>query len=499
MENIVLTREDKRKSGQFYTPDSIVEYMIDYLGLSKTSTILDPTCGCGAFLVKIAQHLNEKFHDMNLIKNVYGVDINKEAIKQTKTNLVHYAGNPFRGVINQNVRYGNAIHQNQNTFRWDLEFPDVFEKGGFDFVIGNPPYFTIKDENDFDRSNSVYSACVNGVVNAASLITATGYELLKEGGKLIFLLPKSLTRVKSYEKLREFLLDRSTICQIYDLGVAFDDVRGEQIILCFQKGKLARNDVEIRKFTKTAETLSQQPSVFIPQSEYAKLENFLILPNINLYKVAKNLANIKTTLADLCDGNIFRGISLNQNSKTMSGRYGVAGKMIAKFSLKDVFPIGNDLEGYVNKISLMKKPKILLQNIYSRESGVKTFYDESGLITAETVTNIIVDKVNPKFILAILNSKLMTFYLSHVVFNGSVLTMHTDREYIGKIPVVFPDKKTISKIVALISGILEDSENWKTEMTKVDNIIYEIYGIDKDDQLAIDKLLFDTMSQRSYW
>jgi adenine-specific DNA-methyltransferase len=126
-----------------------------------------------------------------------------------------------------------------------------------------------------------------------------------------------------------------------------------------------------------------------------------------------------------------------------------------------VFPIGNDLDGYANKISLMKRPKILLQNIYSRESGVKTFYDESGLITAETVTNVIVDKVDPKFILAILNSKLMTFYLSHVVFNGSVLTMHTDREYIGKIPVVFPDEKTISKIVALINGILKDSENWE--------------------------------------
>jgi hypothetical protein len=36
-------------------------------------------------------------------------------------------------------------------------------------------------------------------------------------------------------------------------------------------------------------------------------------------------------------------------------------------------------------------------------------------------------------------------------------------------------------------------------MTKVDNLIYETYGIDRDDQLAIDKLLFDTMSQRSYW
>src|SRR3989338_7528209 len=115
MENIVLTREDKRKSGQFYTPEPIVEYMISYLGLSRASTILDPTCGCGAFLVRIFQHLNNKFHDLNLIKNVYGVDLNKEAVEQTRENLVQYAGSSFKDIIYRNVRHGNIIQQAKNT------------------------------------------------------------------------------------------------------------------------------------------------------------------------------------------------------------------------------------------------------------------------------------------------------------------------------------------------------------------------------------------------
>ena len=191
---------------------------------------------------------------------------------------------------------------------------------------------------------------------------------------------------------------------------------------------------------------------------------------------------------------------MDQNNKAISNRYGVAGKMISKFSLKDLFTVDEEqVNGYANKVCLMKEPKIILQNIYSRESGVKTFYDEKGLITAETVTNVIVNKIDPKYILAILNSKLMTFYLSQVVFNGSVLTMHTDKEYIGKIPVAIPHKKTVSKVVSLINRILEDSDNWKIELPKVDEVVYEIYGINNDDQRAIDQILFETMSQRSYW
>ena len=259
-----LIKEEERKDlGQFYTPQEIVNYIINFLEIRPKSNILDPTCGCGVFLVTAYNYL--KRINPNAIQNIYGVDLNNSATKIARINLWLRNGQNLNSlkILEKNIKIGNSIVENRfvdkKAFNWKEEFSNVLNEGGFDFIIGNPPYVTLKNKIDYDVNESFFSEIANGSTNAASLVIAKSYELLKEGGIMAFVLPKTLIRVNSYSRLREFLLNNSRILHIYDFGACFKDVRGEQIVLFIQKTnkkeQIENNKVLIRIFDNNREFL----------------------------------------------------------------------------------------------------------------------------------------------------------------------------------------------------------------------------------------------------
>ena len=134
-------------------------------------TILDPACGSGAFLNAALQFLmNEhalidemdakltgasivfqNIENSILENNLYGVDINEESVEIAQLALWLRTAKPHRklNTLNRNIKCGNSLISDpavagDKAFDWQKEFPQVFEKGGFDVVIGNPPYFNIQ-------------------------------------------------------------------------------------------------------------------------------------------------------------------------------------------------------------------------------------------------------------------------------------------------------------------------------------------------------------------
>src|SRR3989338_4747805 len=156
----LIKEEEKKDLGQFYTPQEIVNYMINFLEIRPESNILDPTCGCGVFLVTAYNYLKQI--NPNAIQNIYGVDLNNSATKIARINLW--------------LRNG----QNLNSLK-------ILEKN---IKIGNSPYVTLKNKIDYDVDESFFSEIANGSTNAASLVIVKSYELLKEGGIMAFVLPK---------------------------------------------------------------------------------------------------------------------------------------------------------------------------------------------------------------------------------------------------------------------------------------------------------------------
>ena len=332
--------------------------------------------------------------------------------------------------------------------------------------------------------------------------------LLKHNGMLAFLLPKSMLYVDSYNKLREHLFKNTQIVSIYDLGAKFKDVRGEQIILILRKSFSADNKVLIRTVKYKDRNINNQPSFLINQDTLRKMGKMLTFNKIEYYDLINKVSLMGEKLDDVVSGKICRGLPIGGNSEhiktTGQGEEVIRGRNIAKFNIKQSivlsFEMANKLS--TDKIKYLKNKKIVLQNIFSSEAGVIAAYDARGILTLDTVTNIIVpdDKIG-KYILALLNSKLINFYLMYYAFNCSRLTMHLDRSYIGLIPFIKPDSTIFNKVILLAEYSIKekDPEEQKNMKKILDSLIYGIYSINKAEIMLIENAISDMLSKRSLW
>lgn len=509
-----LERKDK---GQFYTPRELVDYIISFLDINQNSKILDPACGCGSFLLSVLEYFKQK-NTKNGLENIFGVDINESAVKITRLSLAikfGFSEKTLKQLENQ-IKIGNSIVSNKKIdnlgFEWENEFKDILSSGGFDFVVGNPPYVTLKKYKDFDPQESIYSLIIHGPVNAATLMIGRALELLKGGGILAFVLPRTILYVDSYSKLRKYLLENTKILHIFDLGQKFKDVRGEQVILIIkkEKPKTQSHRIKIRIFKFRDKKLSEQPTLEIPQEILNKFNKFLIFDKKEYYTILEKILEKDISLNEYVDGQIFRGLPIGGNShfisrtKTSDSEEVIRGKCISKFRIKEILFINKKLLERFNKkkLSELKKPKIILQNIFSTESGVIAAYDEKGIITLDTVTNIITkNEKEAKYLLGLLNSKLINFYIIYGLFNKSRLTMHADRSYLGNIPIIKGSKKEIERIVNYVDDAMEKTnrDEIKAIMGEIDKTVYKIYGLTDKEIRLVEVALKNMLSKRSWW
>jgi len=499
----LIREQEKKELGQFYTPQEIVSYMVNFLNIQPDSKVLDPTCGCGVFLVTAYNYLRKKNFDA--IKNIFGVDLNDSAAKIARINLWLRNGQDAKSlkVLERNIKVGNSIVKNKfidsKAFDWRKNFSDILEQGGFDFIIGNPPYVTLKNKRDYDLSETPFSQIANGSANAASLVIARSYELLKSGGIMAFVLPKTLTRVNSYSKLRRFLLHNSKILHILDLGTSFKGVRGEQIVLFIQKPvkgeQVQKNKILIQIFDKKNE-------FYVSQRTFQRYNSFMMFESKAYYNLIEKIKG--ENLEEIA--NIFRGISISPNSKLISKSKRnrsvpiIKGNDISKSHYSNKFFTDiKILKGNSSKLGELRKKKIILQNIFSSEAGIVSSIDKKGNLTFDTVTNIVIKNKSYEldYIYGLLNSKLINFYLMYAIFNKSRLTMHTDKVYLGKVPIKKIARKEQLKIVKIIRKM--NSKNIKKILPKLDEKVYKLYGITKKEQLKIDASLKQIMSIRSLW
>lgn len=163
-----------RKRRQKETLEGLIKILDDYRDWLLKLTICDPACGSGAFLnqaldflIKEHRYIDELKHKLLggglvfsdiettiLENNIYGVDINEESVEIAKLSLWLRTAQPRRKLndLSSNIKCGNSLIDDpkvagNKAFKWEEEFSDVFAKGGFDVVIGNPPYVTSKGEN----------------------------------------------------------------------------------------------------------------------------------------------------------------------------------------------------------------------------------------------------------------------------------------------------------------------------------------------------------------
>jgi len=248
--------DEKRKSlGVHYTPDAIVEYIVRRVLQScfergdsesiRNIAIVDPACGSGLFLLKAfdvlcsfwKQHFGQfSAEDARYIleNNLYGVDIDASAVHATQDHLRQKAKEFGAEVIalERTICQGDAVMRSApalqlgmsfgedlpDTFDWQQTFPWIFTQGGFDCIVGNPPYVRIQHIQPERRAKyaELYETA-RGRFDIAGLFVELGKSLAKPSGRIGYIVSNKLLSVHAASRLRDYILTHYTLVEIVDL------------------------------------------------------------------------------------------------------------------------------------------------------------------------------------------------------------------------------------------------------------------------------------------
>lgn len=458
---------EKRK--QLQTKQKLLDKLYKYREWLLQITILDPACGSGAFLnaalsFLIKEHglideLEAKISDSSLVfhdidkdileNNLYGVDINEESVEIAQLSLWLRTAKPHRKLnsMNQNIKCGNSLISDpaiagDKAFDWQKEFPKVFERGGFDVVIGNPPYGILIDDKLKDYYTKSFPLA-KYKLNLYILFIERMYQVFGKG-IVSFIIPKSLLMNSYFEDARRYILTNSKVLELFTITEkVFDDAEvGSSLILTFEINKDVNlnNVVRLANCEKVIDFASQTNflEIFFSQQQLLNNEKAeiviqsqdanIIKNKIQKYPPAKNHYSFKNGLnpGNIKDKLITRVI--NDKTKKI-----IWGKEIRKYNISwggdyviyDEHIADNlTLDDLQSKKGMNKQTKIdfalrdmslfEVEKLVIRKTGDSLIasYDNRNYYF-DTLVHGIYQKEQSydlKFLLAILNSKPATFF-----------------------------------------------------------------------------------------
>ena len=324
--------------------------------------------------------------------------------------------------------------EDDKAFDWQKEFPHVFEKGGFDVVIGNPPYVDIKQlDNEIVKYIFENFSTAENRINLYSIFIERGYNLLKDNGLLSFINPNSMLMNSSYQKLRKLLIDDLTeIIKLPDN--VFEDAAVETIIFIVNKNNNSKNIKALVYQKSDVITFIEKSKIEVIEKSQWKSFNDL---TFNIYASHKQIAILNkiignnSLLGNIADFSLgitpydkYRGHSEEtikkrefHSEKQIDSSYKplISGENITRYqvskSVKEYIRYGDWL-GAPREERFFTEPRIIVRQIVS---GIPAriyagYTDESLYFTQIGFAIIPHSTINPKFLLTLINSKLINYF-----------------------------------------------------------------------------------------
>ncbi len=216
---LLIADDEKKINGTVFTPALIKNFIINELKINAQISlpqICDPACGCGSFLITIAKYLhdnyNYSFTDI-FNESLYGVDIIEHNIEKAKILLTILAlenGENYNGPF-------NFVTANSLELAWNEKFSDVFANGGFDYVVGNPPYVILKNMSDAVISSLInWKTAKHGNTDLYIVFYELGLKILKETGTLAYVSINSFFSSLNARGLRNYIKYNDIQTKIFD-------------------------------------------------------------------------------------------------------------------------------------------------------------------------------------------------------------------------------------------------------------------------------------------
>jgi len=556
--------------------------------------ICDPACGSGSFLIGAYQFLLDwhlKYYTDNppkkkkdnpltpdgnlttaekkriLLNSIFGVDIDAQAVEVTKLNLLLKAleGETQASISQQmtlfhervlpkldsNIKCGNSLighdfYDEQlnlfpekmkkiNAFDWEEGFPAVFKQGGFDAIIGNPPWVDIKglDPVQVDYYFEKFESAANRI-NLYSLFVERSMQVLKDKGKFGFIIPNSIMYQSSYEKMRNIILTNYYIPHLVRMpDNTFEGVKAESLILTIDKKKCKNEKTECIIYDRkdTISSISNKNALNYRVLNQKKWKDnaffaFDIFTDEGVSELLKKIEQDKTTLNTICDFTLgitpydkYKGHTQEQiknkvfhadHRKDKTFKELLAGADITRYFVnwggKKYLSYGDWL-GAPREQKFFNRPRILVRQIVSGNPlRIYAGFTDKELFNTQSIFNIILKdgaKHDIKFLLAILNSKLMNFYHSNKYLDLSKnLFQKILIQNCKKFPIPEQDGKA-KDIIKLVDNLLKLNAQLQTTKLetqrqqiqraiahaekKIDELVYELYGLNKEEIEIIEK------------
>ncbi len=224
---------------------ALLAFWLDWQHELGSIRVLDPACGSGAFLIEAFDQLHAEYERTNervrelrgtaelfdldrkiLQDNLYGVDLNEAAVHIAKLSL--WIKTAVKGKeltsLDHNIRVGNSVISDPavdaKAFDWQAAFPEVFEEGGFDVVIGNPPYIRQEWLSQIKPYLQSRYASYHGMADLYVYFYELGLSLLRPGGRLSYVVTNKWMKAGYGEPLRNFFAEKGWVESVVDFGHA---------------------------------------------------------------------------------------------------------------------------------------------------------------------------------------------------------------------------------------------------------------------------------------
>jgi len=348
---------------------------------------------------------------------------------------------------------GRQLAQQKRFFHWDLEFPEVFidlrrrdwaENPGFHAVIGNPPYGA-----DLDALEEKFIAQVCPISSArdtAEYFLERGDGVVRTGGKIGMIVPKSISFYSQWTGFRNHIIRHRMVTHLLDVGIAFEDVNYEQLVITFQKFSPPDDSVVVidgttplRRYevSKTIEHLGHVKQTLMNKEGVIIFRPISALEEECIHKILTRSSPLRF-LAD----KVFRGLYIPDKKKATlkPGRYRFINKVpdVGRYAIHRVLHVHLPDARQRQKAEKILKPRLFFKVLRGRRLVV--YPDVSGqFLTTEKLVNVVLKpdtKYSLLMIAAVVNSPVPSFYLQKMLFSETTETSRVmDEEYSGRIPI----------------------------------------------------------------
>ncbi len=579
--------EVKKAGGVYYTPIYIVNYIVkNTVGeLLEEKTlkeveklkILDPACGSGSFLIGAYQYLLDWHYDFYfaagpekwmkgrspalyqgsrgnyhlttaerkriLLNNIYGVDIDSQAVEVTKLSLllkvlegeneqtltrqVRLFQERVLPYLGNNIKCGNSLigsdfYDGQqlslldeeeryriNVFDWEVEFSEIMKGGGFDAVIGNPPWISLTGKfgvGIYPKSEIEYLihkfAGNTYMPNMYEYFVAQGIRLIVEGGYFGYIVPDRLGFNFQFIELRRQILKQTQVISLI-YKVPFPGITADTLMFVLKRtnNSILKTPVEIGEYGK--EFLQ------IPQLEFEQNPTypFQYYDSVGIMNLIKKLEYSSHTdlLGNLCETTSgFGGKSnlITQKRISSSQIETIKGDSIGRYTLKKnywfEFKKQNITGRTTNIAKLGAKPKLLLRKTGDR---ILATFDDSGIFPEQSLYFLFNHRsnLNFKYLLGILNSALVNFYFLNRLVTNKKSIAQLKKTHLDEIPIATinfsdpADKACHGQMVDFVEQMLllhkqlamAKMSYEKTAIQRqidaidqqIDRLVYDLYGL----------------------